>query len=237
MLRNPRFQTAVDRGFKSSLARMLKAIIFDLDGVLVDTMQFIMAAYREGLASVGVTATDEEIRNNAYDHPIEEIAKRFGIKDVTKFGIATRNAFNKYDKQGNLFPGALETLELMKNIPKAIGTSRPRPSTLFLDHLDIYKYFKAFITSSDVTYTKPHPEIFQTAANELGVTADEIIIVGDTPNDINAAKAMGSKCILFHSNHNLYTLKEMEQLGPDFIVYNHKELQKIFKEQFALDGL
>lgn len=180
---------------------MIKAVIFDVDGVLVNSHKANLVFYHALLEEAGYPEiTDDDIRANYHLsslHAIEKLTKSTDqneIKRIWELGHEPRFRKNNLLE----FPEKLEEIleELHKKYRLAIVTSRIR---LGMDSIfgikQIEHLFDAVITFEDYKNTKPHPEPLLVALKQLGITANEAIYIGDSSTDIEAAKAAGMKSV------------------------------------------
>lgn len=216
---------------------MLKAVIFDKDGVLVDTEEIVIQSIEnvvnkysdlpydknDGNVLRGATAdVTFDLINNKYKIPfaVEETLKRYH-EEYTKL-LEEREDF--------IFDGVVELLEELKrnNILFGIGTNSSKERTrISLKHL--INSFDIIVTPEDVKNSKPAPDIFLAVSKKLGVSTENCVVIGDTNNDSLAARACGMKFVF--RNHNL-NLEINPQ--PDLTINSMKELsveklRKLFK--------
>ena len=113
--------------------------------------------------------------------------------------------------------GLLMTPELGPRVRLAVVTTRARPEAIaFLEHSGLHAYVQAVVTRQDVLRMKPHPEPVRTAANLLGVTVESCLMIGDTINDILAARRAGAYAIGVLSGFG--ERRELERAGADLIL-------------------
>lgn len=184
------------------IGRKIKAVIFDMDGVLIDAKEWHYEALNRALDLFGMEIS-------RYDHL------------VTYDGLPTRMKLQMLSLERGL-PSSLHdfineikqvyTLETVyaKCKPtffhqyaitklKADGyemavcsNSVPQSIEMMLQRADLLKYFKFYLSNQDVQNPKPHPEIYTSAINRLGLTPDECLVVEDNPNGIKAARDSGA---------------------------------------------
>lgn len=181
---------------------MIKGVIFDMNGVIVDDDQSHMAAWNKALYPYGIQLSRQEYVDVCTGRPdnncVVEIAELKGTylpQEVLDDKLA-------YYLMG--FPGERrlyeEVAELMNgltpNYKLAIASSATRREiNLVTVTFGISKYFDATVSINDVANGKPHPETFLKAASLLGVMPRECVVIEDAPNGVRAAKSADMKCI------------------------------------------
>jgi HAD superfamily hydrolase (TIGR01509 family) len=173
-------------------------VIFDLDGVLIDSEALQYKAYSQVLQRFGVSVSVEEYGTywiaagrgpehavETYGLPVEPDALR-ALKDPVYHEILRREV--------TLMPGAIEALARMQpRFPIALATNSNRQDAGFvLEHFDLRRFFTAVVTREDYTLAKPHPDAFLTAAARLGRAARQCVVVEDAYKGIVAASRAGS---------------------------------------------
>lgn len=185
---------------------MLKAVIFDMDGVLVDSEPVYFEVDKRLLGSFGLKVDNEFL--NRYigvsnKDMMEDIIKRLNIEqsadELTEIKLRLSiKAFN----EANLvtIPGVRELIAELTahNISLAIASSSPRTIIeTVINKLNISGFFKIIISGEEVKNGKPAPDIFLKAADLLGVNPNECMVIEDSENGVGAAFAAGIKCIGF----------------------------------------
>lgn len=186
---------------------MIKGVIFDMDGLMFDTEVlsrdgWVMAAETLGfdpvltkndffLGTLGLTKSSIE---KLYYHC-------FGQRDDFEKALEIRlNYMYDYVKKlgAPKKPGLTKLLLFLQEsgIPAALATSSLKEkATLFLKSADVYEYFSGYICGDMVTHSKPHPEIFLTACEVLGLKPEECLVLEDSPNGLRASIAAGTHTI------------------------------------------
>lgn len=204
------------------------AVIFDMDGVIVDSNPFHRKALLQFCQKYGFNLTDTEIKTNIFGRTNKEwLSRLFGniswekLKNLEEEKEALfREMYLPYIKP---VTGLIEFLEMLKKnrITMAIATSAPQSNVEFtLEQTGISEYFRAIITGNSVTRSKPHPEIYLMAAQEIGYLTKDCIVIEDSLSGIEAAKRAGCKVVGITTTHSI---NEFEQV--DLIIENFKELE------------
>lgn len=182
-------------------------VAFDLDGTLVDSAPGLadavdMALKAFGLPAAGVERISTWIGNGA-DVMVER-AVRWAEGDMSpEFCQKVRDKFDHYYAEtaasgSKLYPQVKETLAALKaqGVPMGLITNKPTPFVApLLNSLDIAEYFSVVIGGDDVAKKKPHPAPMYLMLAKLGLRASELVFVGDSRNDIQAAQAAGCRCV------------------------------------------
>jgi HAD superfamily hydrolase (TIGR01509 family) len=184
------------------------ALIFDMDGLMIDTEGLYWAAAREIAASYGKRAEDNTIRNMMGRAPIDSMtvfANDLGITDPPQELLDRRTVMmhERFRKPVTPMPGLTEILGAFKGRLKlAVATSAPKAFTdLILPGLGIAGFFDAIQTSDGVTHGKPHPEIYLKAIARLDVRPEESIVLEDSTAGARAGKSSGAYTIAVPSEY------------------------------------
>lgn len=174
----------------------LKAILFDLDGVIIDSFDAWYGAVNELRKKYNLSSlTKDEYRKKAWAIPIEILAKTyFPGRDPEKVTRECVSLVAKNLSEIKLFPDAKKVLDEIRKKKHKIGLVTNSYRTLIskiLKYHKIEKYFDVKVTSEDVEKPKPYPDPVLKACKKLDVMPDETIYVGDTKHDYQAGKAAG----------------------------------------------
>lgn len=209
---------------------MIKAVIFDLDGVLADTEAFSGRASRKTLKEFGIELSPEE-RKKAFGRRDLDIfrdaikARNLDLKPEELAGEKDRIYSGLIKGRVRPLPGAREILKRLRErgTPFVIASSgsltKIRAS---LTETGLLSLINTIVSADDINHGKPHPEIFLKAAWKLGMKPGECLVVEDAQAGIEAAKAAGMKCL---------ALKSPNTHGQDFskadrIIESLKELEE-----------
>ncbi len=193
---------------------MIKACIFDLDGVIVDTAKYHYIAWKEIANELGFEFSEthnEKLKGVSRMKSLDIMLAVGGInlnREQKEALAAKKNEiYLKYIlNMGSeeILPGAMELLlELRKKgISTALGSASKNAVTI-LEKLKLTDLFDAIIDGNKTTKAKPDPEVFLKAASELKVNPNDCIVFEDAPAGVEAALAAGMKCIGIGSIENL----------------------------------
>ena len=186
----------------------LRAVIFDMDGLMIDSERVYWQAGREVAARRGKAVLDATLGRMMGRSPIDSMtvfATETGINEDPAELLAERDAkvYEILRTEAAPMPGLFEALDRLHGRYKlAIATSAKR---YFVDVIDarvnFVRYFEAVQTSEGVTNGKPHPEIYQKAMARLGVQPGECAVLEDSSNGSRAGKAAGAYTIAVPSEH------------------------------------
>ena len=205
-----------------SEARLIcKAVLFDMDGVLVDSTPAVARVWRRWASDHGfdpehvsqiaqgrpsITTIRELLPDS--DHEAENrIVERMEMEDLE--GVVA-------------CPGAADLLRALPPDRWVLVTSSTRPLAMVRLRAGGHQVPMFVITGSDITHGKPHPEPFQKAAAMVGLPPSECLVVEDTPAGIQAGKAAGCRVLALRTTMSDAVL---EQAGPDWIVSNLADVQ------------
>ncbi|KAA8782800.1 HAD family hydrolase [Paenibacillus amylolyticus] len=184
---------------------MIKALIFDFDGTIIDTETAWYIAFRDAYKEHGVDLTLEMYSEcigtslktfNPYEYLITDLNLPID-RDAFRESIQLQHAalMNKEKVR----PGIQEYLEQASKagIKLAVASSSKREWVeQHLEQLKLKDYFEVIRTADDVANVKPDPELYNHALEALGVTPDEAVAIEDSPNGARAAAAAGMHCVV-----------------------------------------
>lgn len=174
------------------------AVLFDLDGTLIDTIPHILASFRYATEQVlGAAPSDEELLYHVGIPLIEQMRIITGDEATAQRLVAVYREFNHrtHDQMARLYPGTRETLTWLaaRGTTMGVVTSKGTPmARRGIDLFDLGRFFSVVVTADDVPRHKPDPCPVLHAASLLGVPAERCLFVGDSPHDIEAGRAAGS---------------------------------------------
>lgn len=190
---------------------MKKAFIFDMNGTMIDDMEYHVHGWYNILnEDLGAGMTRDAVKKEMYGKNSEVLVRIFGEGRFTEEEMNTlslekeRRYQAAYRPHLKLIPGLQEFLDKARqmNIPMAIGTAAiPFNVDFALDNLDVRKYFSSIVTADDVVASKPDPEVFLKAAEELGAAPADCIVFEDAPKGVEAAANAGMKAVVITTMH------------------------------------
>ncbi|MBN2830142.1 MAG: HAD family phosphatase [Candidatus Cloacimonetes bacterium] len=218
----------------------MTAVIFDLDGTLIDSMGIWEDVDKKFLGSRGIEIPiglfDSIPQGNSYTGMAAYFKERFNLPESIEEIMQewTDSVYSHYCCSIALKPGAVEVLEFLKrkNIPLAIGTSNSLElAEAVLKRNQIYSYFSFIQTGCSGIKGKPYPDIYIAASTGLGIDPSEIIVIEDTIAGIRA----GNNAEMFTIGiHDKWAEKEHEAMKreADRFFQNHFELLQFFQLLF-----
>lgn len=204
---------------------MTKAIILDFDGTLADTASVIIQTIKGTIKELGLPSrTDEECRSVIGLRLIETPPVLFpGCNiDVDLYASTYRRLFNIFNTDGavQLYPYVKETLEELKDrgMTLTIASSRSNRSlTEYIVNLGLSDTITYILGADDVAEGKPNPEPVLRTLDELNLSADEVIVVGDTSFDIDMGRNAGTRtCGVTYGIGSTEGLSKADWLIDDF---------------------
>jgi len=181
---------------------MCKGVIFDMDGVLIDSHPAHKRAWAQFLASLDRRTSDEELEFVMDGRKREEILRHFlgdlSSERIEEYGRQKNEHFKESAAALRIIAGVGEFIDTLESagIPMAVATcaSEARARDI-LRQLGLYSRFAAIVTANDVAKGKPDPEIFVRAAKQLQLTPQSLLVVEDAVSGVQAAKSAGMKCL------------------------------------------
>lgn len=215
-----------------------KGIIFDLDGVIVDTAKFHYLAWRKMANDLGFDITLEQNEKLKGVSRVNSLQQILGWGNIT----VTETEFEELMSSKNddylariahmdeedLLPGVKKSLDFLteNNVPFALGSASKNARPI-LKGLKIAQRFKAIVDGNDVSKAKPDPEVFLIAAEKLGIPPQDCVVFEDSVAGIEAANAAGMLSIGIGDKE---ILKEADYNFADFTEIDDKFLEQIVRK-------
>jgi len=180
------------------------ALIFDLDGVIVDSMPLHTRAWRVYLERLGITATDHDIEHRMHGRHNADIVEvfigsRLTAQQIFDHGAAKEQLYRELmgtDLKHHLVPGIQDFLEYWSELPLAIGSNaEPLNVDLVLDGAGLRSRFQAIVDGHQVEHPKPAPDVYLRAAKLLNIAPADCVVFEDSPGGIQAARAAGMRVV------------------------------------------
>jgi len=211
----------------------MKAVVFDVDGTIVNTLSLYIEVYDLTYKRFGFNLTREEIIKN-FPVKIADQCAKIGIPEkVEDFKrIYMTNIYNIFPK-AKVFADFNELMLFLKNkqIKTAIVSFAFREYVDFIiKKLKLEGFFDTTVSFEDVKNPKPDSEAIYLVAKRLNVLPAEILVIGDAESDILMGKAAGSKTCLFYpkENQEIYPEEKIQNIQSDYRVESLKEIENFF---------
>ena len=186
--------------------KKIKGLLFDLDGVLVTTEHNHFVAWKNTAEILGISFTEED------NEQLKGISRVDSLKKILEIGgktisekefdecLVKKNEYYlnsiKDISRSNLLPGVLDLLiKAQENGIKCAVGSSSKNARFIIDKLDITAYFSVIVDGNDVTFPKPHPEVFLKGAEQMGLIPSECLVFEDARSGVEAAKNGGFTAI------------------------------------------
>lgn len=212
----------------------IRALIFDLDGTLLDTREMLIDCFNDSLVSVGHWPVDRKDIGNMIGTPVEVIYERLAGLRGQEMQRALEQ-FRKCEEEGQargikIYPYVMETLASLRGYKMAALTQKITPLAIqAVRAAGLQDFFQVVLGGDAVSHPKPAADAVYLAASMLGVTPPECVLVGDTENDVLAGRAAGSFTIAVTWGNR--TKAQLETVHPDEIIDDLRELPELLHAQ------
>jgi len=206
---------------------MVRGIIYDCDGVLFESRNANLAYYNAVLATLGalpVSSADTELARICHTAASPEVfAALLGASRVeAAMTVAANLEYRHFIPTMVPEPGMVETLaSLSRQLPLAVATNRGTSMREILEHFSLSGFFRVVVTSRDVARPKPAPDMLLLAAQQLHLAPSELLFVGDSDLDRQAARAAGIRFVGYKAE------------GKGERIDNHRELLALLEKGSA----
>ena len=211
---------------------MIKAILFDCDGTLVNSAPGIVKTMEQVFIKMNIPVPTEEAMRATIGLPLRLALKELGHLDDKSADDATelyRSLFPIYEVEYvTVFPEVKETLMALKEkgLRMAIVTSRDTTSLrLIADRRDMTPFFETYVTGADGFPPKPAPDMVLALLKRMNLKEDEVLVVGDTTFDIDMGNSAGCKTVaVTYGNHSQERLMTSH---PTFVIEHFSKLANL----------
>jgi beta-phosphoglucomutase len=219
--------TRLLRGTANFMANDIQAVIWDLDGVILDSAEEHRLAWHRMAREEGLPFTDElfwatfGMRN---DEIFRQLWKELPTERIPELADRKETYFREFIREKAApLPGAIELLSELRTAgyPQALASSTPLANIeVICEVLGLDKYLDVFVSGETVPRGKPAPDIFLKAAAALGTEPTHCLVIEDAVAGVQAAHAGGMKCIAVMGNRDLLGLREAELSVKDLTEVN-----------------
>lgn len=212
----------------------VSAIVFDLDGTLIDSRHDIARAANHALARYGLpTLPVDVIASYVGDGAPKLMERASGLERDSERFVGVLSEFREHYTAHAVidtrpYPGVRETLDVLcaapgRRLSLAVCTNKPRLATVaVLDQLDLSRYFTVVVAGDDLPTQKPEPEMLLSVCQRLRVPTTRCAMVGDGPQDIECGRRAGA--VTIGVSYGIKSASEMRSAAPDFEVDHFAKL-------------
>lgn len=221
---------------------MTDALIFDCDGVLVDSEPLSVAELGASLREAGAPVTDDQIFQRMIGRSVASIVdmvrQEHGVDATPLLPAYRQRLAARFEQELRPIPGIADALRQVQEMPMAVASSSTPPRIeQSLRLTGLAGFFGAHVYSAtQVQNGKPAPDLFLMAAAQLAVSPENCIVVEDSEAGVRAAKAAGMRCIGFLGGSHAQAAglaQKLPQLGADAIANRADELPGIIRDLIA----
>jgi HAD superfamily hydrolase (TIGR01509 family) len=183
---------------------MTGAVLWDMDGTLVDSEEYHWLSWRDTMQLEGVSITHDQFLKT-FGQRNDSILPQWlnsaaTPANIVRIGDSKEELYRKLVHEGRIepLPGVLEWIERLREQGwrQAVASSAPRKNIeVVLDAMGLAGFFDALVSAEDVTAGKPDPQVFQKGAERLGMPPARCIVVEDAVPGVEAARRAGMRCI------------------------------------------
>ena len=206
---------------------MIRACIFDLDGVIVDTAHYHFLAWKRLANELGFELTpldNERLKGVSRMKSLDIVLELGGViaseRDKELMANKKNIWFNDYVERmlpEEIFPGVKQLLQELKKKGIKVGLASSSKNARTVIHLlRIQDEFDAIVDGTMITHSKPHPEIFLLTAQKLGISPEDCVVFEDAEAGVEAALVAGMKCVGVGSMQQLNRAHEVVERTADF---------------------
>lgn len=229
----PEILTYIDNLHKIMRREGLKAVLFDLDFTLIDSLRVIVASLKYVLDLHGYSFQNEEIAKLVGKAPLEEqiraLIPSLSDEEIDEYvNLYRQHYLTIHIENTKLYPHVKEILQNLRSLGFKLGIvtgKYEKPALEVLDHFQLTSLFNVIVSTYDVKNHKPAPDGIFEAARRLGVKATKCIFIGDSLADIKAGKRAG--CFTIALLRNRESRRQLEEAESDMILNELKGVNRI----------
>lgn len=216
------------------MKKEIKAILFDFDGVLADTMEDNFLAWRKAFKDYGVDIKKEDyfpLEGMKLIEAAKKISNKYNLHSDPEAIVKLKNEYYLKDHSFSFYPKVIELIDLFKKNKNrlAVVSASPREKLNKTVPTEFLEKFDVVISGEDSKNGKPSPDPYLTAAEKLGVSPEACIVVENAPLGIKSAKDAGMYCIAICSTLDKSFLSEADEIIDKFEDVEKLEMIKVLK--------
>jgi beta-phosphoglucomutase len=213
-----------------------KAVIWDMDGVIVNTTLYHLKAWQITLQKRGVNFSEYNFKKT-FGQRNDTIIKSTLGEGIAPHEIESISREKELNFRGMIgyriqsLPGVIELITSLNNsgFPMALASSAPIENIeLVISSLGINDYFQSIICDNDVAEGKPSPQVFLLAAERLRVEPGDCVVIEDAVTGVTAAKRAGMFCLAVASTHPRHSLSEADLIVETLEAVNANDIEALF---------
>lgn len=217
----------------------LRAVIWDMDGVIADTGIYHCRSWQFAFKKQGIEFTEEDFQR-IFGQRNDTIIRKIMGREMTEAEINSiandKEIFFREAVKSNVkpFPGVIALLKTLKTngISSAIASSAPLENIrLILSVIDIADYFAAVVFGREVSEGKPSPQVYLKAAQKLGVEPINCVVIEDAVAGVEGAGRAGIQCIAVTNTHRAVELSQADFIVDSLEKVGIKELEGLFNKK------
>ena len=213
---------------------MIRAILFDMDGVLIDSEALHNAAITAALAEYGIHLPQSifaDLTGTTDAQFLEHASQTYFGGNVPAAALlaSKQRFFVSTEHQVQAIPGAIPFLHTVRGqaAATALVTSALRHNQeLAFARFSLHPWFDTVVTAEDVTHGKPHPEPYLTAVVRLGIPAAECLVIEDSLHGLAAARAAGCRTLGLATS---YSAESLRAAGADYVCTSYDEVAAVWE--------
>ncbi len=216
------------------MMKHINCVIFDMDGVIIDSESLHKKAYFDTFKMLNITVTEElygSLTGASTINTFQKLVDHFKLKekpeDLVNYKRERFVGYFETDPDVHLIEGVEELIQFFYNQGKTLVLASSAAMINIIrifDRFNLHNYFKDKISGADLKESKPNPEIFERAAELGGFPRNECIVIEDSDNGVKAANDAG----IFVVGYKNPLVKNQTLKNADLVVNNYKELKALF---------
>lgn len=213
-----------------------KNFLFDLNGTMINDMDFHITSWHKVLNDEGASITWEHMRDECYGKNEEIVERifpgRFTDEDKLRMSLQKEKQYQlEYKPHLKLLPGLADFLKQAQQheIGMAIGSAAIMHNINFvLDNLSLHSFFDVIVSADDVKLSKPDPETYLTCAEKLDAANENCIVFEDSTKGVESAMRGGMKCVALTTLHEQREFEQYPNVLAIVKDYTDERLQQLF---------